>query len=100
MAYLHLERGSHNDDTLHQVLQFADIAWPRIKCQSFHGLLGDLFGLAAIQTGKLFDEEIGKHWNVLNSFSKGRDMERNDVQAIEEIFAKVPIFHFLIEVLI
>src|SRR5580658_3876178 len=74
--------------TLDDVLQFAYVSRPRIGLKRFEGLLADaangLTRFTRVAMNKVFNQQR----NVLFSFSKSRNLDGENVQAVIEIAAK------------
>ena len=76
--------------TLDDVLQFAYVSGPRIGLQQFQRLLVDtsyvLTGFSRVAIDKVFNQQR----NVLASFAKRRNLDRENIQAVKQIAAERP----------
>ena len=87
---------TEDDRALQDVLQLADVTGPRIGAQDLEGLGGQLRGLQPHALGDALQDVVGEHWDVAGSVSQWRDHNRQDVEAVEEVFtepALSDIFH-------
>src|SRR5947209_4709161 len=87
-------------DALHQITQLANIAGPMVLHKSVLGFLAQFFRLAPIGDRELAEKVSRKARNVFGTIPKRRHCKWNDVQSIEEIFAKVAALNLFIEVLV
>ena len=83
--------GSRLDDQpLHRVFELADVARPRVLAQRRHRVLGDALDDGGA-VGESLEEVIDQLGDVFSSLAQRRDDEVNDVEAIEQVLAKVPV---------
>src|ERR1044071_825704 len=80
----------------HGIAQFANVSWPIVTFQAF----GDLSREAGATFGQFGDEMTGQRKNVFAAFAQRRNIQFDNVQAIEEVFAKPSGFDLLLEVAI
>src|SRR5205085_7358140 len=45
-------------------------------------------------------ESCGEEWDIFGAISKGRKIDRHDIQSIIQIFAKFALLHQLLEILV
>ena len=64
------------------------------------GVVADLHAGAAVLAAELGEEFAGQERNVLLALAQRRDEERDDVEAVEEIFAEVAVGDLLFEILV
>src|SRR5208337_2320793 len=64
----------HGDDqTLHAVLQLADVPWPRVFAESAHGSTCDLFRLTIVAQLGPPDEVLGEQRDIVAALAEGRN---------------------------
>src|SRR5579884_4246361 len=78
-----------DQDALNQVLQFAYIAWPVVLLEHVQSIFSHVNARASILAAEFAQELAGKQWNVLFAVAQGRNIKRNDIQAIEKVFPEV-----------
>src|SRR5205823_2114086 len=71
------------------VLQFSDVAWPRVACQPRHGLARNLADLFSDLARKLLHEKKREQWNVARPFAQRRHLDWKNIEPIEQISAKL-----------
>src|SRR5438552_3287927 len=76
-----------NHRTLNDVLHLTDIAGPLVLLEQRHRLRRDAANAFPLRGADLFDEMRHENRNVLTPFAQGRELNRDDVQAIEEILS-------------
>src|SRR6202035_5747392 len=76
--------------TLDDVLQFADVSGPRIGLKQFQRLLVDTFYVLASFSRIAIDKVFHQQRNVLSALSKGRYVNRENVQPIKQVTAEGP----------
>src|SRR5579859_6654215 len=94
------DAGVENHNALDDVFEFANVAGPVILGEVGEGFFADLHAGAAILATELGEEFAGEERDVLLAFAEGRHEKRNDVEAIEEVFAEVALGDFLFEILV
>src|SRR5438094_7456137 len=77
-----------NHRALDDILHLADIAGPRVLLEKRHGLRRDAANAFPLCGADLIDEMRHEKRNVLTPFAQGWELNRDDVQAIEEILTK------------
>src|SRR5438552_2009179 len=73
---------------LDDILHLADIAGPRVLLEKRHGLRRDAANAFPQCGADLLDEMRHENRNVLTPFAQGWELNRDDVQTIEEILSK------------
>src|SRR6185369_4869488 len=88
---------AESSGTFYTVPQLPDIAWPIILQKTLHGCAGDL---DAIPVAMPVEEPVHEHGDIGTTLAKGRQSDRNHVEAEVEVFAKAAgtIFHFQIAI--
>src|SRR5918996_1460230 len=82
---------------LHHILQFANVTWPIILQEVLDGVLTHAWKRLIAVTTVLADEMLDQHRNIAFTFAQRRDVQRNDIQAIIEIFAKLSRRHMIFQ---
>src|SRR6266852_5952097 len=93
-------RRVHDDHAFNHVAQLAHVARPGVAHQGFNGVVGNIFGTAAVGGGNLAQKMPGQQGNVFLPLAQWRNVEGNDVQAVEKVFAKVATRDFFFQVLV
>src|SRR2546422_2895698 len=95
-----LQRGPprQHDGPLDDVLQLPDVPWPRVSDEAIHRALRDHVDLASELLGESREKERRELGDVRRPFAQGGHVEREDVQAIEEVRAEPPGAHGLLQV--
>ena len=80
--------GADYEGAFDDVFEFADIAWPVVIHEDFHGFRGDAGDVFVLEAVEAFDEVAGEEGDVLLAHSQGREFESDDIDAVEEVFAE------------
>ena len=86
--------------SLHGVLKFPDVARPPVLFKVTQGFLGKTKLGTAFRDSNLIKEEAGQQSDVFFAFTQRRNMDPDDVQAIEQVFPESSRFHFLFQFLV
>ena len=101
MLALDAQRARIEDQhALDHVLQFAHVAGPVVLLEGFERLFADLHARAAVLAAELGEEFADQERDVLLALAQRRHEERNDVEAVEEVFAEVALGDLLFEILV
>src|ERR1700677_3164565 len=92
--------GIENEDSLNDVAELTDVAGPVILCQGVQSLFADFDARTAVLTAKFEQELARQKRNILFAIPERRHKKRDDVKAIEEIFAKVAFGDLFLEILV
>ncbi len=84
----------------HRVFQFADIARPGVAFQDACGFFGELEQGAEFAVGDALEEVFREEAYVFLALAQGGEMNPNDVETVEEIFAEFFADDFLLEIFI
>src|SRR5258708_3981496 len=87
-----------DDRAFHQVLQFANVARPRIPLEGSHGFRGNAVDLLPHAAAKHLHEMRDKSRNVFPALSEGRQQEGENIQTIIQVTAKLPASDHLREI--
>src|SRR6266849_4817809 len=87
-----------NNRTLHQVLQLANVARPRIPLEGSHGFRRNAVDLLPHAAAKHLHEMRDKSRNVFPALSERRQQDGEDVQTIIQVTAKLPASDHLLEI--
>src|SRR5581483_11743272 len=82
------------------IFEFAHVAGPIVRAEDFHGLAGDLNGMAGARGDLVFQEMGHKQGNVLAAFAQARQRDGDDVQTVIEVFAERAFLDLLFERLV
>src|SRR6202041_1474505 len=101
-TFIHLEvlAIAYDNGPLDYVLQFANVARPAVGLEQFEAPPIDSRDLLTRFAGVAVDEILDQKRDVLFSLPKGRDLDREDVEPIKEIFAECAGRDRLLEVAI
>src|SRR6266849_9360119 len=83
---------------LHQILQLANVARPRIPLEGSHGFWRNAVALLPHAAAKQLHEMRDKSRNVFPALSECRQQDGEDVQTIVQITAKLPASYHLDEI--
>src|SRR6266404_2867299 len=83
---------------LHQVLQLANVARPRIPLEGSHGFRRNPVDLLPHAAAKHLHEMRDKSRNVFPALSERRQQDGEDVQTIIQVTAKLPASYHLLEI--
>src|SRR5580704_18836630 len=87
-----------DDRAFHQVLQLANVARPRIPLEGSHGFRRNAVDLLSHAAAKRLHEMHDKSRNVFPALSERRQQDREDVQTIVQVTAKLPASYHLHEI--
>ncbi len=82
----------------HLVGQLSHVAWPSVQHQELHGFLGQSEVALAVFHGVLAQVVVGQHRNLDAAFAQRRDVQADDVEAVEEVFAEAALRDQRVEV--
>ena len=89
----------HKDaEALHEIFQLAHVAGPLVGHEDAAHLRVQRQRRAFLLEAEAIKKETRQQQHVAASFPQGRQMQRNDVQAIEQILAKTPGSHFRFQI--
>ncbi len=84
--------------TANRIFEFPDVAWPIIIHQTSHGSVGDALHVSAIGLIVSVYNVLCNWKDVLLPVSKGWNDNRNNVQAIIQVFPETPFCDGLLKV--
>ena len=93
-------RGIENHDALDDVLEFAHVAGPVVLARACEGFFADLHARAAVLAAKLGEEFAGEERNILLALAERRHKKRDNIEAVEEVFAEVALGDLFFEILV
>ena len=98
LAHRRLQRGAgrKNHRALDEVLQFADVAGPVVARQRLHGFGRDVGDAPVHAAGVLLHEVAHQQRNIVAPFAQRRHRDGEDVEAVVEIGAELPLLHQLL----
>ena len=82
-----------HDDVAHHVLQLPHIAWPRIGQQPPLGLKIKAAKPPPLLARELRQELTGDQHHILPPLAQRRQLQRHDIEPVEQILAKPPRLH-------
>ena len=89
---------AQNQQALHQIFQFADIARPAVITQPVLGSQGEMAVSQAFLVHKIADVVIQQFGHILNVIAQRRQLDWHHVELIVQIFAKAPGGDFLFQI--
>ena len=89
-----------NQQALDRVAQLAHVPRPIELRQSFDSIRRDAARRHTFALREHVDEMTYEKWNVLAPLAKRRDVNRDDVQAIEQVFAETILGNLALEILV
>ncbi len=95
-----LDFGIEDEDALHDVAELADVAGPVVGLEGGEGGVGDFYVGAAVLLAELGEEFAGEKRDVFFAVAEWWDEERDDVEAVEEVFAEVAAGDLFFEVFV
>src|SRR6202040_3574023 len=72
-----------------KVCKFANVSWPIGINQGLHGDFPDRPNALFHAAGEARHKKVDQQWDVLASFAKRWNLDREDVEAIEKILAEL-----------
>src|SRR5687768_5913009 len=93
MMRLNYIAGADHDRALDHVLELTDISRPAVPFQSVDRVRGQPELCPALGLRMTSHEILGQNRNIASPFSKGRQLEAGNVEAIEEIGAEAVLRH-------
>ena len=81
--------GAQDDRPFHDILQFPDIARPRVLEADLQGALGDALDLPVVNLVELTDEMVRQRFDVAQTVPQGRNGESDHVDPVIEVFPEV-----------
>ncbi len=78
----------HDDDALDRVAKLADVAGPRVALEGGEGLGVEALRPLVVGAGEAFVEVLDERGHVLGPLAQGRNLEGDDVEAVEEVGAE------------
>src|SRR4051794_11179948 len=80
--------GAQNHGPLDHVLQLTDVAWPVVGLQQVQRLLVDRADVLTRAGGVALHEVFDEHQDVVLAFSKGRYLDGEHIEAIEQVLSE------------
>lgn len=90
--------GTDDARPLDHVAQFADVARPAVVEQRGAGLVAEGAGRARVFLDEAGKEAIGQGEDIFTALAQGRQVQGDDVQAVQQVFAKAPFADHVLEV--
>ena len=88
---------AHQYRTLERMLQFADIPRPGMPEQQLHRRRGDPRHRLPEFPRIPHEEMPGQEGNIFHPVAKGRHLDPDHVETVEEVLPESPGLHFLLE---
>ncbi len=88
---------AEHPEALDLVLQLAHVAWPVMSHQPIEGATAERLG-ALVPLGEAAEEVVDEEGDVVLSVTQRRDLERDHVEPIVEVFAEAALTNHLLEV--
>src|SRR6266566_4456982 len=80
---------THQDSSLHRVLQFADVPRPCILEKGLQSCRLEPFHLAPVTRSILRKEMHGQRWNVLSSLAQRGQMKFDGIKTEQQVFTEL-----------
>src|ERR1700678_4405874 len=87
-----------NHAALDDVFELAHVAGPLVVYQCAHGVGGELAGFEIVLFGEVFEEAVDEQRNVFAAAAQGGQVDGDDVEAVEEVVAKLAVADGLAQV--
>ena len=81
--------GGKDDSALHRVFKLADVAWPLVVHEDAEGVGGEGAVARVVFFGIELQEVGGEEGDVFAAVAEGGELELDDVEAVEEVFAEL-----------
>lgn len=81
---------SQDYGTLEDIGQFPDVAGPVVQHEELHGLRREALGRLMHLVAEALQEVVGQEWDVLAALAQWGEENRDDMDAVVEILAKLP----------
>ena len=91
---------SEDCGALECVFEFAHVARPRIGLEDSNSLLGEFDGWTVFLVGAPLQEIFGKKLDVFDALAEWGDVDADDVEAVEEVFAEGFFGDLFLEILV
>src|SRR5215469_3657846 len=79
-----------NDGALDHIFELTNISWPGVRLQKLECLLLNAADVFASFSGKTGNEVLHQNGNIFCAFSERRDVDREDLESVEQILSKCP----------
>src|SRR5580700_5269245 len=89
-----------DEDALDDIFQLTHISGPVVAGQSLEGFIAELDPRATVLTTKLEKKFASQKRNVLLALAQRRHEERDNVEAVEEIFTEVSLGDLFFKILV
>src|SRR5262249_57420614 len=77
-----------DDCALNDVLQLPDVTWPVVRLKQSRRLFAESPVFFAGAVGEAMNEVLDEQWDIRPTLTQGRDFQRKDVEAVEQVCAK------------
>src|SRR5690349_2603106 len=85
---------------LNEVFQLANVARPRITSQKLQCVFSEFDVWAAFLFQPFFEEMPGQKGDILTAFTERRKKERNDIDAVVEVFSKLSFSNEVVKIFV
>jgi hypothetical protein len=90
--------GGEDDAALHGVFEFANVAGPLIVHQDAHGFGGERTVFGAVLFRVELEEVCCEERDIFAAGAEGRQLQADDVEAVEEVFAEAALADGVLQV--
>src|SRR6266478_764368 len=80
---------AHDDRSFDDVLEFANITWPRVRLKKLQGLAVHPAYVLAQFPRSTIDEVLNQRGNIFPSFAQSRHLNRKNAEAVKQVATKV-----------
>ncbi|MNI72404.1 hypothetical protein D3C73_1283430 [compost metagenome] len=91
---------ANNARPLHHVTQLANVPWPAVTQQRFTGLVTEAPCRTRVFLDEPGQEPVGEVENVFPAFAQRRQVQGNDIEAIQKVFAETAVADHVLKVLV
>src|SRR5258708_28569830 len=86
-----------NDAARDVILELSNVAAPVMAHQGAHGFLRNRFDRFVHRSSELLNEILHEVWNIGFPFAQGREVNRENIQPVVQIFAEFTILRHLLQ---
>src|SRR5882762_7440982 len=79
---------AHDDRSFDNVLEFANITWPRIRLKHVQGLFAQPLYVLSYFPRRTIDEVLNQRGNIFPPFAQRRHLNRENAEPVKQVAAK------------
>src|SRR5438309_6026089 len=96
----HLRPRRQNQEALYRVAELADVPGPLVRLEALQGGGREAPRRQARPLGELIAKVLHQPRDVAGALAQRRDVDRDDVESVQQVLAEPPLPDFLVEVLV